>query len=355
MHLHNIQIRQFRNIRRAEFDLGSMVTLMIGANGQGKTNALNAIATLAMQRYPSGLQDHDVVSWELEPWMELLGKWRFSDGRWLTVRYAVDRREKVRRVKEGPKMPVVWFSPSDLRLLQGGPGYRRDFLDQVCSTLYPRYGRTLHLYERAVAQKNRGLKDNWPFPALETFNQILAEHGSVLWELRSMMLKMMIPEVYRVHQRLAEGHEVTMQLKPGGVAGEVPTSPGDMMKRMHARFDEERSRFMCLVGPHRDDLIIHLNGHLATTSASQGQQRTLALSVKLATFHLYHQQLNVRPLVLLDDVLSELDPSRRDHLLEIMADGDQQTVITDTEARWYSALQPVVYRVDNGEIRSWRS
>ena len=352
MRLRRLVIKQFRNIVEADLQFSPGVNLLWGDNGQGKTSALEALYIAASKRYPSGVQDSDVVQWD-RTWMDIRGEWTIDESRIGTSRYAVDRSSKPRRIKEGSVVPLVWFTPSDLHLIQGGPAYRRGFLDQVASNLYPRYAKTLRLYERAVAQKNRGIKEQIPAAALDAFNQVIASAGAVLWSLRAQTLDRLRPELFEVHGQLSGSQGLSVQLKPGGVDHGIPTDDAEVARHIHRRQGEERARLMSLVGPHRDELLIELNGHAAMDYASQGQQRTLALSLKLATYHLYREAFGQLPIVLLDDVLSELDPKRRHHLLELVSQGGQQTVVTDTEPRWYDPLHPTIYHVERGEFQRW--
>lgn len=350
MRLDRIVIRQFRNISHADLTFSKQVTLWVGANGHGKTNGLEAIATLAALRHRPGIRDIDVIQWD-RSWTDLRGTWISSEGSPVQSRYAVQISPKPRRVREGSVVPIVGFSPADLLLLQGGPAQRRGFLDQVASTLYPRYARALRLFEKALAQKNRALKENWADAQLQTFNDILADSGSTVWRLRLESVEALKPLVDTIHSRLAGPDAVSMHLQPGGVDHrEPPTTADDARYRIEARSKEERVRQMALVGPHRDDLLIDLHGHSATNYASQGQQRSIVLSLKLAANELFTEVLGVRPLLLLDDVMSELDPARRQHLLSVVTNPQQQTIITDTEVQSYPSLNPSIVHVERGSF-----
>jgi DNA replication and repair protein RecF len=328
------------------------VNLWVGENGQGKTNGLDALAVLASQRYPAGIPETEMVQWN-QSWMDVRGQWQSDLGDLVSSRLAVELSPRRRRIREGPTVPLVQFSPGDLSLIQAGPAYRRGFLDQLAGILYPRYSQVLRAFERVVSQKNRGLKEGWADSALATFSDMVADSGTVIWNLRRDTLARLIPEILAVHRRLAGVDEVLIRLSQGGVDGEVLSESENVRRYIASRSKEERARAMALVGPHRDDLIIELNGHLAQKFASQGEQRTLALSLKLATYNLYREQFSARPLVLLDDVLSELDLERRQLLLQIIAQDGQQTVITDTELRSHGALRPLVYQVSGGVFQPW--
>ncbi len=352
MWVRRLRIRHFRNIADAEVNFGRGVNVWVGDNGHGKTSALQALQVLAEHRYPSGIGDSDVVQWGAS-WMELRATLATVDDTEVVSRYAVQLGEHRRRLREGPTLPVVWFGPADLSTVQGGPVQRRDLLSQLAGALYPRYFPLLRKFERALTQKNHGLKERWPLATLETFNEILAETGATVWQFRKTAFDRWLPHIYALHSKLSATSSLSIRFQQGGMAGDLVLGPDAVRHRMQARFAEERQRMLSLVGPHRDDLVVELDEHSARTYASQGQQRTIALAMKLATYHVYEEFFQVPPLVLLDDVFSELDGQRRALLLEYMARHDQQTVITDTEPRHLGSCQPTFYRVQQGAFHPW--
>jgi DNA replication and repair protein RecF len=245
---------------------------------------------------------------------------------------------------------VVVFSPEDLAVVKGGPEGRRRLLDDLAVQLHPRYLRELRLYQRALVQRNRALKDGAPDAVLESFEAPLAESGSYLWERRLELVAAWEPATRAVLAGLAPEDALAMRLQRGGHA-EAPTADA-FRAELRRRQQEERERGMTLTGPHRDDLILSLNHDSAQRYASQGQQRTVALALKLGARTLLAQALNRAPVVLLDDVLSELDGRRRDALMALVARADQQTVVTDTNADRYRALAPWHLTVEAGMIRT---
>ncbi len=352
MWLRRLRIRHFRNIEDAEIDLVRGVNVWIGDNGHGKTSALQALHVLAEHRYPPGIGDMDVVQWNA-PWMEVRAVMVTAEDTEVVSRYGVALGEPRRRVREGPILPAVWFGPADLSTVKGGPGERRDFLSQVAATLYPRYSPLLRRLERAVMQKNRGLREHWPSPALDSFNEIVATTGATVWQLRKATLDRLLPHIYAIHRQLSATSSLAIQFQQGGMEGDLVLEAEEVRRRLNARFGEERQRMVSLVGPHRDDLGVELDQHSARTYASQGQQRTIALAMKLAIYHVYEEFFQAPPLVMLDDVFSELDGRRRALILEYMARHDQQTVITDTEPRDLGTCHPTFYRVVQGVFQPW--
>lgn len=345
MSLTSLKIENFRNIKWAHLILSPHLTLLVGDNAQGKTNGLEAISLLLSGTALRGQSEREMVAWG-ETYYRLTGDWLEGDG--------VSHRERsvgfspLRRRQASRAIPTVSFSPDDILLIKGSPELRRRFLDQIVAQIHPRYRRELHTYQRALSQRNRALKDQASASVLQSFEPILAASGAYVWHQREEILESLNPVLCATIASLAPEERVGIHLVPGtqGQGRDAEALAAQYRLRLH----EERARGVTLTGPHRDDLLVEINGRPANLYASQGQQRTLVLGLKLASRRVLEEQLGQRPVVLLDDVLSELDESRRHHLLTLMSSEHQQTIVTDTETRSFGALSPKVIRVSRGSF-----
>jgi DNA replication and repair protein RecF len=344
-----ISIHDFRNIAEAvDVSLDPQLTLVSGANAQGKTNFLEAVALLLAGLAIRGHSEREMVRQGCSVY-RLSGTWQDrGDEEPVTLVRAVSV-DPARRQCQGPQFPVVVFSPDDLYLVKGGPENRRRFLDDLAVQLYPRYLRELRLYQRALAQRNRALKDRAAPGVLASFENALAESGSYLWSKRLELLTALRPAAEQALRGLAETESLSVELVLGGHA-ERPDADS-FRRELARRLPEEMERGMTLTGPHRDEVKLSVNHRSAERYASQGQQRSVALALKLAARHLLQERWDRPPVVLLDDVLSELDGRRREALIALMSAADQQTIVTDTAADAYRPLAPWHLVVRDGTIR----
>jgi DNA replication and repair protein RecF len=181
----------------------------------------------------------------------------------------------------------------------------------------------------------------------------LVETGLVIWRFRANVVSLISPWLVRVHQELAEQADVGIVLANDQVGPELPADATTYQAALQTARTLERIRRLSLIGPHRDEMLITLRGRSAQKYASQGEQRTIALGLRLATFEVFRQEHGETPLMLLDDVLSELDPRRRELLLARVASREQQTVVTDTEVRHFQAFADSIYTVSKGTFAPW--
>jgi len=345
----SITIHDFRNIAEAvDVPLDPRLTLVSGANAQGKTNFLEAVALLLAGLPIRGHSEREMVRQGCTVY-RLSGAWQErADEEPVTLVRAVSVNP-ARRQCQGPQFPVVVFSPDDLYLIKGGPETRRRFLDDLAVQLYPRYLRELRLFQRALAQRNRALKDRAAPAVLAGFETPLSESGSYLWVKRLELIAALRPAAERALWGLAETESLTLDLVRGGHADRP--DPEAFRQELARRLSEEMERGMTLTGPHRDEVTIAINGRSADRYASQGQQRSVVLALKLAARALLQERWERSPVVLLDDVLSELDERRREALITLMSVADQQTIVTDTAADAYRPLAPWHLEVREGSIR----
>ncbi len=337
MRLDRLWLTDFRSYEQFEIELDDGLTAIVGPNGVGKTNLLEAIGLLAtlksFRRVPTdrlirrdatraivraeGQRDGRPVLIELE-----LGSGKTR---------AQVNRQKLQRTRDLlGALRVTVFAPDDLSLVKEGPSIRRDFVDDVAVALDPKLDRSLSDFDRALRQRNALLRgasgrlDESAEMTLDIWDAQLAQLGSLVLERRYDVLEMLVPLVAECYRTLANeavdigAHYVTSWTEPS------------LSEAFAASRTNDVRRGVSTVGPHRDDIAFTIDGFSSRTEASQGEQRTLALALRLAGHQLITKQIGEPPLLLLDDVLSELDPERAHALLSTLPPG--QTVITSASA-----------------------
>ncbi|MEO8743990.1 MAG: DNA replication/repair protein RecF [Candidatus Dormiibacterota bacterium] len=354
-----MRLRNHRNYAQLDLVPGPGVNIFIGANGQGKTNLLEAVAMLALSSSPRARRELELVgpvapTSRMEAQVERAGT---------VVELAITlsvEGERTRRVIEVDgarrrafdlpgQFRVALFWPDDLGLVKAGPELRRRFLNQMLVQVEPGYARALAGLRRVVEQRNSLLKrmaaGEEGSDVLEAWNQELVRLSGEVAAARSKAVRELEPEVARCHAEIGGGEHLEIRY-------EGP--PEDLAEAVHNSLAEDLRRGSTTVGPHHDDIKVLLDGLEARAYGSQGQQRTAVVSLKLAEAALMTRRTGERPVLLLDDVLSELDGERRAALLRQVA-GDGQVIITSVEAGPFPPElieRAMVWTVDAGRIQA---
>jgi len=325
----------------------------LGQNGQGKTSLLEAISTLALTRSPRSGSLGECASWGESQMgvaghlvsrlgdndLELRAERQLASERW--VRRLRQDGDLIQPRQLLGRFRVVLFWPEDLLLVKGGPDPRRRLLDVVLSQLSPTYAEAATRYRRAVEHRTallRRVRDSQAAPAeLQPWSEALVEYGTIVIQERRRYLATVQPVAAEAIIKIGESAELQLQYRPGlGRGGSLDprADPADTLRRALARTAaEEIARAQCVVGPHRDDFEVLLGGRPARQFASQGQQRSVVLALKVAEVRQHLTLGGETPLLLLDDVLSELDRERRTGLIQLLSEelAVEQTLITSTE------------------------
>lgn len=347
MHLSRLELRGFRSYPRLALDFRPRTNILFGPNGEGKTNVLEAIFFLATARSHRGARDAELLGWGSDRFEIAAHVVRLPTQVRLEIAWSPDGRKQLRvGGKPEPKLSnligrlnAVMFAPEDLSLLKGPPAVRRRFLDMELSQLSRTYFHHLQEYQRALAQRNALLRNESPSPSLrallEVYDQPLIEHGSQVAARRSAAVLELSPRARAYHGTFSDGRESLglRYVSTLDAASEVSTDPSALAEAFARRLTETRRdeeyRRTTLVGPHRDDLEVQIDGRDARVFGSQGQQRSAVLALKLAELEHLREVVGEEPVLLLDDVTSELDSRRRRFLLEAVA-RNAQTFITTT-------------------------
>lgn len=356
MQVLELQLHSFRNYSDQNLKLGPGIHVFQGLNAQGKTALLEAIYLGATARSFRTSKDADLIGWhqdqaEIQLWLERdSGKQRHLRMRWERADGAVQRQIwlgglPVRKLGEFLReLPLALFTPDDLELVQGGPQQRRGYLDLLLCKLYPAYLECLGRYQKVLRNKTALLKGPASPDELASWDALLTQFGSELTRYRTELCDELAPLLERLYRHLsAEAEQLELRYDPAGSASS--TEFAALLARRHG---EEMRLRSCLVGPHRDELHLHLKGASLRRFGSQGQQRTVALSMRLAQAELLQQVGKERPVVLLDDCFSELDPGRQQRLLDWLQ-GTPQALIT-TATPLGLELPHKLYRVHDGEV-----
>jgi len=344
--LKKMKLSDYRNYNQLELPFNTSVNLIIGPNAQGKTNLLESIYVLAMTKSHRTHQEKELIRWGCKE-TRLAGELDKKYGN-CTLDLHISQQGKKARVNglEQRKLSdyvgalnVVLFAPEDLEIVKGSPGVRRRFLDMEIGQVHPGYLYDLSQYQKILLQRNNLLKQICGSPSsggamLEIWNEQFIQYGIKIMKKRQNFIEKLQSWAEKIHGGITNnGEQLVISYHPSFVCepeeDESVLFEQYMLKLSQAK-EQEIRRGTSLIGPHRDDLLFYINDKEVQTFGSQGQQRTTALSLKLAEIELIHQEVGEYPLLLLDDVLSELDHSRQIQLIETFQ-GKVQTFITATE------------------------
>lgn len=347
MKLRRIALDGFRNYTDFTADLSPGVNVIWGENAQGKTNLLEAIGFLSGARSHRARGDKELISFHRD--RGTITAKVTSRGRDFLLEVQLfrgaRRRLFVNHVKcktaaeLGGIVQTVLFCPEDLALIKAGAAERRSFLDHAICQLRPRYAEALAQYSKLLDHKTRILRDWEKHPSLldvlEDFNEAMARAGALVIHYRAHFVRKLAEKAAQIQNEFSGGRE-TLALHYATVSTvRDPLGPTvelyeDLRRHQDSHAKAERDARSCLSGPHKDDLVARINGQPARQYASQGQTRTAALSLKLAERELFRDDTGQWPILLLDDVLSELDARRQDFVLRRITGG--QVILTGCEA-----------------------
>jgi DNA replication and repair protein RecF len=346
-----MRLKDYRCFEAAEVPFHAGTTLLVGRNAQGKTSLLEAACLLMRLQSPRTNTRTDFIRFGAKA---CIVEGQFNDtllrvGQSSTVRrLAVDNVVTSRSGEYLSRTSrVVWMDHADMNLVRGSAEHRRRYLDFAAAQLYPTYLPALRNYERALRSRNFLLKRDAviPWRQVDAYSKLMATHGELLSACRVELIARLRPHVRAAHQALSGGEEEGMLTYQGGYEG---NSLEDDLAQ--ARSEEERSRSTAR-GPHRDDVLLEINGRAAGSFASEGQQRTLCLALKLAQARVLEEGRGEPPLLLMDDIFGELDKARRQALL-VNLPPQSQKIITTTFVDWAdeSGLDALIYEVEAGQV-----
>lgn len=357
----NFLLQNFRNYQNESIKFMPGINVLVGDNGQGKTNLIEGIYYLLTGKSYRVQREQELLRWGQREF-HLYGDFFIAQHKvFLESHYR--NKKKIIKVNHVPCqrlsdfvgiINVVFFSPDDLVMIKGGPLERRKFLDLHIAQMIPGHVNLLNAYNKVIQQKSALLKSlvdkSLKYSQLSIWNEQILKFGEKIIRNRATLTKRLQGAADLIYGNLTAQKE-TLQINYLALGNkDVNRAISEFPQLLNDKMDQEIERQMVVIGPHRDDLQILLNDKPARLYASQGQQRSLVLSLKLAELELIRQEKGEFPLLLLDDVLSELDHFRREYLMNFIESSSIQTLITMTSAENYFR-SGALYFVEKGHIR----
>ncbi|UII55968.1 DNA replication/repair protein RecF [Cytobacillus spongiae] len=345
MYIEQLKLRSYRNYEQLDIEFENKVNVILGENAQGKTNVMESIYVLAMAKSHRTSNDKDLIRWD-EEYAKIEGRVEKQHGS-LPLQLVISKKgkkakcnhiEQQRLSQYVGNLNVVMFAPEDLHLVKGSPQVRRRFIDMEIGQVSPVYLHDMGQYQKILQQRNHYLKllqtkKQTDLTMLDILTEQFIETAVKIIAKRYEFLHLLQEWAKPIHEGISRGLEnLRIEYKPS-----VDVLEDQDLSKMITIYEEkfgkikkrEIERGVTMFGPHRDDLVFYVNDRDVQTFGSQGQQRTTALSLKLAEIELIHSEIGEYPILLLDDVLSELDDYRQSHLLNTIQ-GRVQTFVTTT-------------------------
>lgn len=361
MYFTGIELNNFRNYKQEQVHFHRKVNIILGKNAQGKTNLLEALYLTSFGKSFRSVKDTDMIR---------IGS-KYASIKADAIRNEIPVKVEIGLIRGGKSIrvdgvnlkkssqllstiPVVMFSPDDLRIVKDEPAKRRKFIDRELCQISAVYYSGLSAYQRVLQQRNAVLRSDRPDEGiLEIWDLELAEYGAAVVSRRDAFIRGLSEVSAEIHSDLTEGKEqLTLAYSPNvPLSGSLSDQKKQLVEILRECRQTDLDRKTTSRGPHRDDLSLYINDMEVRKYGSQGQQRTAALSLKLAEIGMIRQETGEEPVLLLDDVLSELDEIRQKQLMSSFQ--DIQIFITSTgmdEGMGREIPDHSVFRVDHGKV-----
>ena len=358
MRISHLSLTNFRSYPSLDLELNGGNSIFVGENGEGKTNIVESIIYLSLLESHRVSSDQPLVTLGAER-AYIRAKASRDDEREVLVELEINpgkanraqlNKQPVRSQREVLGLVnTTHFSPEDLDLVRGDPSERRRFIDHLLIQQNPRYAAVISDYERSVRQRNSLLKARAPRQSLEPWDQHIIEFGAEVIEGRLTLLQKLKKHLHEAYQNISTKKEFDVEYKSStdGLSTDKSENKKILLKRLESVRDQERDRGLTLIGPHRDDLDLKLGGSLVKGFASHGESWSVALALKLSAYLLLREE-GKRPILILDDVFSELDLSRREHLTNLTQTADQTLITVAVPEDLPSNLDGERYSVKDG-------
>ncbi|MBE6072398.1 MAG: DNA replication/repair protein RecF [Clostridium butyricum] len=359
MYIKNISLMNYRNYENLQLNLSKNVNVFKGDNAQGKTNILEAIYYCAFAKSHRTSRDKELIKWDNEnAYISIfVGKSRLDKKIDINILRSGKKAIKVNSIKVNKidelfgSFNVVMFSPEDLKVVKESPSLRRKLLDMEISQINKTYYFNLVQYNKVLNERNTLLKNrNLENEIIEVYNLQLAKYADYIIKERLNYIDKINYYGSKIHNEITSGKE-KISLKYTSTIGNLDNIKSNFLIKLKSNLIKDRERGLTLIGPHRDDFNIFINDIDVKTFGSQGQQRTAILTIKFASLKIIKEITGEYPVLLLDDVLSELDTSRKRYILGAIK--DIQTIITSTgieDLKDYLNNNGKIFSVSNGKI-----
>ena len=353
MYVEKIKLQNFRNYKQLELNLNKNINIIYGNNAQGKTNILESIFLCSFGKSFRTTKEKEMIKFdETNLVVEVFYQKKDRNGK---IKIEIgDKKQiylngiKIKKLSELlGNVNIVIFTPDDINILKDGPAGRRRFLDMMIGQLRPNYVYNLNMYLKTIEQRNNYLRqireENKPEEMLEIWDEKLAEYAQIIFNYRNEFIKKIVNKINKIHSEITENKETL----------EIEYISNCENKENYLKLLKERRKLDIIKGfttkgIHRDDFMIYINEKEVGTYGSQGQNRTVVLSLKLAELNVIYDEIGEYPILLLDDFMSELDIERRKNFLNNIK--NTQVILTGTEKIDLPNLEYNLYNVKKGEI-----
>ena len=359
MNITELKLNNFRNYGQQTVKFLPNINLIIGKNGQGKTNLLEAIYYASIGKSPKTSRDAELINWSQNRASFCVNFKKNSGTKKIEAIFSRQTKKAIKvngvnLLKIGDllgNLNVIFFSPDELKLVKDAPQDRRKFLDTDISQLSKNYFYQLTKYNKILDQRNKLLKTAQTPQILEQTLPIwdiqLADVGAKIVFSRLIFLERLKGIARRAHQFLTNQHE-ELEISYAGIIGQTEEEiKNKILEDLKHSKEKDVKLGFTNVGPHRDDIKLVVNGVDIRSFGSQGQQRTVALSMKLAELEIFKEEIGEYPILLLDDVLSELDQDRQQKLINYV--GRMQTILTTTQYDPFMFQGANIIKIENGK------
>lgn len=368
MRVTNLQLNNFRNYEVLNITFSKDFNIIYGDNAQGKTNIIEALFLCATGRSHRTSKDLEIIKIGTSAYSIKLDIDKKLSNTKIFMYYSKNEKRSI-KINEIPvkklgnlmgNLNAVIFSPEDLQIVKEGPSHRRRFLDMTISQLRPSYFYDLQKYYKILTQRNNLLKEIMKkaslVDTLEVWDESLADTGASIISTRAKFILEIDKYASQRHEKLSNGTEkLIVEYEPSVRLNDALLDRNIIKESFIQELGKQRKRELLkattLVGPQRDDYAVKINGNDSRIFASQGQQRSAVLSLKLSEIDIMYNETGEYPILLLDDVMSELDNSRQKYLLECLE--NVQTFVTSTDNRIYANIMHddvSYFNVINGEV-----
>jgi DNA replication and repair protein RecF len=359
MKISHLSLQDFRSYKNLEIPLNEGTHIFIGENGEGKTNIVEAIMYLALLSSHRISTDAPLIKLGAERGY-IRAKVSDQDRDTLIELEINNGKANRAKVNQNPVrsqraisgiVKAICFSPEDLDLVRGDPSERRSFLDHLFIQRNPRLGGVISDYEKALKQRNTLLKARAPESTLAPWNEHLANFGGEIIAARLKLIRELIPHLMNSYENISVKKQPSLEYKSNleNLTENKEDNKSEMLKKIEEVGFQERERGVSLVGPHRDDLLLNLGEHPVKGFASHGESWSIALSLRLASYQLLKTDGD-NPILILDDVFSELDEKRRERLVALTNTAEQTLITVAVANDLPSELTGSRYQVANGLV-----
>ncbi|KXZ40765.1 DNA replication and repair protein RecF [Alkalithermobacter thermoalcaliphilus JW-YL-7 = DSM 7308] len=362
MYIQDLKLINFRNYSNIYLEFNKNINLLVGKNGQGKTNILEAIYMLSIGKSFRTNKDSEIIMFDKES-LYVSGSY-FKNYNNNNIEIVVKKGSKkgikinkssINKIEHLlGKFNVVIFSPEDLKLVKEGPSERRKFIDREISQILPRYYHHLYKYNKILTQRNKHLKEGKIDASLiDVFDDTLSSEGAWIYFYRREFTQKIGKIASEIYRKLTDNVEVLdiKYVTQIDISGDYNHIKENLYSRIKASFKDDLMNKITKIGPHRDDIKIFINNFDSKFYASQGQQRTAAISLKLSEIYLIKEETNEYPVILLDDIFSELDEKRQKLLIDNL--NNFQIFITTAEQSHKEIFKQKdlkIFNIDKGKV-----